>query len=140
MIKWLAFKKAAKRAWIWTKTHWYLPIVFLLLLVAFLIWAVFRNGMFVTMLYDVMENSRNSYDKQIDTLEGIHREEVDKKNKLIKDYLADSDSVGEDFAGREEELSREKEEALRKLMEESAHDPDKLAKEIAKLWGIDENG
>ena len=85
-MKWLAFKKATKKAWIWTKTHWYLPILFLSFIVALLIWAISRNGAAMAALFDVWESSRASYDEQLSVLEGTHEEEI--KERLKKEWIS----------------------------------------------------
>ena len=140
MAKWLIFKKAVKKGWIWLKTHWYLPLIFLCLVIALLIWVVFKNGMLMALLYDVLESSRDSYEDQIKVLEGVHEKESKDKDAAVEKYLEDLETYEKEFGDHKSSLSAEKEAALRKLMNDSAADPDKLAREIGKLWGIDENG
>ena len=137
-MKWLAFKKATKKAWIWTKTHWYLPILFLSFIVALLIWAISRNGAAMAALFDVWESSRASYDEQLSVLEGTHEEEIKKRDKIIEDYGENLKSIEERFDGLSEEMATEKRKSLEILVKEGYGDPDELAKKIAELYGLED--
>ena len=138
-MKWLAFKKVAKKAWIWTKTHWYLPILFLAFIVAFLIWAIARNGAFMATLFDVWESSRASYDEQLAVLEGVHKKETSERDKILEEYNRNLKKIEKDYGDQGELLASEKKKALDELIEKGYGDPDELAKKIAELYGL-ENG
>ena len=138
-MKWLVFKKAAKKAWIWTKTHWYLPILFLLFIVALLVWAIARNGAFMATLFDVWESSRASYDEQLAVLEGVHKKETTDRDKALEEYNKNLKEIEEEYGGMTEEMAIEKKKALDELIEKGYGDPDELAKKIAELYGL-ENG
>ena len=135
-MKWLVFKKAAKKAWIWTKTHWYLPILFLLFIVALLIWAIARNGAFMATLFDVWESSRASYDAQLAVLEGVHKEESEKKDKILEEYTRNLKRIEEEYDGRGETLARDKKKELQALVEEGYGNPEELAQKLAELYGF----
>ena len=135
-MKWLAFKKVAKKAWIWTKTHWYLPILFLAFIVAFLIWAIARNGAFLATLFDVWESSRASYDEQLAVLEGVHKKETSERDKILEEYNRNLKKIEKDYGDQGELLASEKKKALDELIEKGYGDPDELAKKIAELYGL----
>ena len=135
-MKWLAFKKVAKKAWIWTKTHWYLPILFLAFIVAFLIWAIARNGAFMATLFDVWESSRASYDEQLAVLEGVHKKETSERDKILEEYNRNLKKIEKDYGDQGELLASEKKKALDELIEKGYGDPDELAKKIAELYGL----
>ena len=135
-MNWLAFKKTAKKAWIWTKTHWYLPILFLAFIVAFLIWAIARNGAFMATLFDVWESSRTSYDEQLAVLEGTHKEETEKRDKILEEYGKNLKKIEEEYGKNSQKLTRDKKKELEELIEKGYGDPDELAKKIAELYGL----
>ena len=137
-MKWLAFKKTAKKAWIWTKTHWYLPILFLAFIVAFLIWAIARNGAFMATLFDVWESSRASYDEQIAVLEGVHEKEATDRDKALEEYNKNLKKIEQEYGDQSELLASEKKKALDELVENGYGDPDELAKKIAELYGLED--
>ena len=128
---------ALKKAWIWTKTHWYLPILFLLFIVAFLIWAIARNGAFMATLFDVWESSRASYDAQLATLEGVHKKETADRDKALEEYGKNLKEIEEEYGGMTKEMAIEKKKALDELVEKGYGDPDELAKKIAELYGLE---
>ena len=138
-MKWLAFKKATKKAWIWTKTHWYLPILFLSFIVALLIWAISRNGAAMAALFDVWESSRASYDEQLSVLEGTHEEEIKERDKILEEYGRSLKKIEEEHGEDSEKLASDKKKELEELIEKGYGDPDELAKKIAELYGL-ENG
>jgi len=138
-MKWLAFKKATKKAWIWTKTHWYLPILFLSFIVALLIWAISRNGAVMAALFDVWESSRASYDEQLSVLEGTHEEEIKERDKILEEYGRNLKKIEEEHGEDSEKLASDKKKELEELIEKGYGDPDELAKKIAELYGL-ENG
>jgi len=138
-MKWLAFKKATKKAWIWTKTHWYLPILFLSFIVALLIWAISRNGAAMAALFDVWESSRASYDEQLSVLEGTHEEEIKERDKILEEYGRNLKKIEEEHGEDSEKLASDKKKELEELIEKGYGDPDELAKKIAELYGL-ENG
>tara|TARA_Y100000296_G_scaffold51243_1_gene58754 strand:- start:650 stop:1066 length:417 start_codon:yes stop_codon:yes gene_type:complete len=138
-MNWLAFKKAIKKAWIWTKTHWYLPILFLSFIIALLIWAISRNGAAMAALFDVWESSRASYDEQLSVLEGTHEEEIKERDKILEEYGRNLKKIEEEHGEDSEKLASDKKKELEELIEKGYGDPDELAKKIAELYGL-ENG
>ena len=66
-------------------------------------------------------------------------QENESKNEAVKKYFKDIEIFEREFEDLDSSLSAEKEAALRSLLEDGSKDPDKLARDIAKLWGIDEN-
>ena len=136
-MKWLALKKAAKKAWIWTKTHWYLPILFLSFIVALLVWAIARNGALMATLFEVWESSRASYDEQLAALEGVHKKEITERDRVLEEYNKNLKEIEEEYGGMTKEMAIEKKKALDELIEKGYGDPDELAKKIAELYGLE---
>ena len=71
----LLLKSRFKKVFSWLKHHWYVPLLVLALVVAVLIWTVTRNGAYIATLLDVLENSRESYRKEVEKLNEIRRRE-----------------------------------------------------------------
>ena len=136
-MNWLAFKKAAKKAWIWTKTHWYLPILLLAFIVSFLIWVIARNGAFMATLFDMWESSKASYDEQLSVLEGTHKEETEKRDKILEEYGKNLKRIEEEHGEDSEKLASDKKKELEELIEKGYGDPDELARKIAELYGLE---
>ena len=136
-MKWLAIKATLKKAWVWTKAHCWLPILLLLMVVGFLLYLITRNGAFLATVVDAFEGSRESYKKEIDLLNEGHRKEAEEKSKALEEYTKSLKILEEEYAKRNEELDSKKKKELKKLVEESYNDPDRLAQELARLYGLE---
>lgn len=138
-MKWLTIKTFLKKAWVWTKAHWWAPVLFLLMVVGLLLFALTRNSAFLAAVIDAYEGSRESYKKEIEILNETHKKEAEEKSKALEEYNKNLKVLEEEYASRNETLDSEKKKELKKLVEESYNDPDMLARELAKLYGL-ENG
>tara|TARA_R110002110_G_scaffold319624_1_gene532375 strand:- start:771 stop:1187 length:417 start_codon:yes stop_codon:yes gene_type:complete len=136
-MEWLAAKAKLKKAWVWIKKHWWAPVLFLLMLVGLLLYLLTRNSAFLTAVIDAYEGSRESYKKEIEVLDEIHKKEAEEKSKVLEEYNKNLKVLEEEYAGRNEELSSNKKKELKKLVEESYNNPDKLARELAILYGLE---
>ena len=87
MTQWLALKSFLKKAWVWLKHNWYVPAVLLYTLV---LWLLFRKK---DKALEVLEIRSESYKKQIEAINNIHKEEIEKKDKILdpNDYLLIAD-------------------------------------------------
>jgi len=124
---------------VWTKAHWWAPVLFLLMVVGLLLFALTRNSAFLAAVIDAYEGSRESYKKEIEILNETHKKEAEEKSKALEEYNKNLKVLEEEYASRNETLDSEKKKELKKLVEESYNDPDMLARELAKLYGL-ENG
>ena len=111
----------------------------LLGIVGLLLFALTRNSAFLSSVMDAYKNSRESYKKEVDALNEIHSREVEKRNQVLEEYNKNVKRLEEEHNSRDDELDSKKKKELKKLIEESYNDPEKLAKELARLYGM-ENG
>jgi hypothetical protein len=138
-MKGLAVKTFLKKVWAWTKAHFWLPIMLLLLLVGFLLYILTRNAAFLTTVIEAFDGSRESYKKEIEYLNESRKKEAEEKSKALEEYNKNLKVLEEEYAARNETLGSDKKKELKKLIDESYNDPDKLARELATLYGL-ENG
>ena len=136
-MKWLAIKTALKKGWVWIKAHAWLPIMALLAIVGLLLYALTRNSVFIRTVMDVFEGQRESYKKEIEILNDTHKKEGEEKIKALDAYNENLKALEEEYAKRNETLSAAKKKELKKLIDESYNDPDRLAKELAGLYGLE---
>ena len=135
-MKWLAVKKFLKKAWVWTKNHWYIPLVLMGIVIAFLISVVARNGAYLASLLDLLDNSRESHRKEIDILNGTHSRETEEKNKILEEYNKNVKKLEDEYGMLDKGLDEEKKKELKRLVDESYNDPEKLARELAEAFGL----
>ena len=98
-----------------------------------------RNGVLLARVMDLLDAKRNQHDQEMETLSHIHNTEVSEKNLRLEQHLKITKQLKEQYEKEGKLLDRRKEAELKKLVDEGYNDPEKLAKEIAKAFGL-ENG
>lgn len=139
MITLIRLKTLSKKAWLWAKKFWWAIVLGLAFIVAVLLWAITRNGAYVAGLLDLMESRRDSHDQEMETLAHIHNTEIAEKNARLQEHLKRRAELEEEFKKRGESLDKEKEAELKRIVDESYNNPEKLARELAEAFGI-QNG
>jgi len=135
----MKLKLLAKQAWLWAKKFWWAIIIVLLFIGAALASALMRNGVLLARVMDLLDAKRNQHDQEMETLSHIHNTEVAEKNLRLEQHLKITKELKERYEKEGKLLDRRKEAELKKLVDEGYNDPEKLAKEIAKAFGL-ENG
>lgn len=133
----LKFKTFSKKAWLWAKKFWWVIVIGLLFLCAALIGALTRNGALLAGVIDLLEAKRDQHDQEMETLSHIHNTEITEKNLRLEEHLKRRSELEEEFKKRGETLDKEKEAELKRLVDEGYNDPEKLAKELAKAFGLE---
>ena len=135
----MKLKLFAKQAWLWAKKFWWAIIIVLLFIGAALASALMRNGVLLARVMDLLDAKRDQHDQEMETLSHIHNTEVAEKNLRLEQHLKITKELKERYEKEGKLLDRRKEAELKKLVDEGYNDPEKLAKEIAKSFGL-ENG
>ncbi len=132
----LKAKLILKKGLLWAKKFWWAIVIFLLFLVAALVGVLTRNGTYIANLLDLMDAKSNAHDQEMETLSHIHNTEVAEKNLRLEEHLRIRAELEEEFEKRGETLDKQKEAELKRLVDESYNDPEKLAKELAEAFGL----
>ena len=135
----MKIKLLAKQAWLWAKKFWWAIVIVLLLIGAGLASALMRNGVLLARVMDLLNEKRNQHDQEMETLSHIHNTEVAEKNLRLEQHLKVTKELKEQYEKEGKLLDKRKEAELKKLIDEGYNDPEKLAKEIARAFGL-ENG
>ena len=101
--------------------------------------ALLRNAVLLTRVIDLLDAKRNQHDQEMETLSHIHNTEVAEKNLRLEEHLKRKEELRRELEARGDRLNKEKEAELKKLVDEGYNDPEKLAKQIANAFGL-ENG
>ena len=133
----LKFRLIAKKAYLWAKKFWWVIILALLFLCACLIGVLTRNGAFLAGVLDLMEAKKEQHDQEMETLTQIHNTEISEKNLRLEEHLKRRAEIEEEFKKRGETLDKEKEAELKRIVDEGYNDPETLAKELAKAFGME---
>ena len=133
----LLFKNRVKKAWSWLKHHWYVPLAVMGLIIAFLIYLLTKNSMFVGLLTDVLDNASDSHRAEVDKLNEIHAHETRERSRILKEYNKNVEKLEKEYAAKDRELDEKKKKEIKKLVEEGYNEPDVLARELARLFGLE---
>ena len=133
----LKIKTISKKLWLYAKKFWWVIIIGLLFVIATLIAALTKNGALLVGVIDLLESKRDSHDQEMETLSHIHNTEIAEKNLRLQEHLKRKSQLEEEFKKRGETLDKEKEAELKKLIDESYNDPEKLARQLAEAFGIE---
>ena len=127
----LAIKTFCKKAWVWLKHNWKVPLVIIYTLT---LWLLFRKR---DAAYSVLEERNDSYKKQIDAINEIHDEEIQKRNRILENYNSILRDLEEQYERDSLELDRKKRKEIQDLVEEYDEKPDELAKLLAERYGLE---
>ena len=136
-MKWLLLKNRLKKAAVWLKHHWYVPLVVMALIIAFLIYLLTKNSMFVGLLTDVLDNANKSHRDEVDKLNEIHAHETRERGRILKEYNKNIKILEKEYAENSVKLDAKKKKEIKRLVEEGYNDPDVLARELARLYGLE---
>ena len=127
----LKLKTISKKMWLWV------IVLGLLFLCAGLVGVITRNGALLAGVLDLLESKRDQHDQEMETLTHIHNTEISEKNLRLEEHLKRRLEIEEEFKKRGETLDKEKEAELKRIVDEGYNDPEKLAKELAKAFGME---
>jgi predicted phage gp36 major capsid-like protein len=84
-----------------------------------------------------MEAKRDAHDQEMETLAHIHNTEIAEKEARLKEHEIRRKEIEDEFKKRGETLDKEKEAELKRMVDEGYNDPEKLARELAKAFGLE---
>ena len=120
----IMIKMYLKKAWVWLKNHWYVPVF---LLAACVIWFFYRQK--ATAMFDNLVESRKAHKEEIEELNKIQAKETASRDKNLKNYLESEDKLEEKLAKDKLAAAKERKDREEELMKKEIHD---IAKELAK--------
>lgn len=131
MLTWLTVKASLKKTWVWLKHNWYVPAV---IVYTIILWLLFRNK---SKALEVLEIRSESYKDQIRAIEDTYREEVDKRDEILKRYNEILSNLEKEYEEKNMLLDRKKKEEVKKIVTEYNDSPDDLAKILAERYGLE---
>ena len=126
----LAIKSFFKKAWVWLKHNWKVPLIILYTLA---LWLLFRRK---DAAFLVLEERNKSYKAQIDVINQNHKEELEKRNKVIEKYNDLVSQLEDQYAADNKELDEAKKKEIKDIVEKHHDDPNALARMLAEKYGL----
>ena len=130
-MAWLTTKTFLKKTWVWLKHNWYVPAILVYTLV---LWLLFRRK---DKAQDVLEIRSESYKKQIEAINEIHKEELEKKSKILEKYGNILKELEEQYEKDSLKLDEKKKNEVKELVEKYNEQPDELARLLAEKYGLE---
>ena len=131
-MSWIVFKTLTKKSWIWLKTYWYFPAVFLYTVV---LWVFFRKDAATAM--GVLEIRSDSYKKQIEVINKNHEAETKKKEELNKVFNETIEKVEAELVKNNEALDRNKKKRIKEIVDKHSDEPKVLAHLVKEAFGFE---
>mgnify|MGYP003116817921 CR=1 FL=1 len=120
-----------KKAWAWLKTHWYFPILLVLLAITY-----FSGRARVNKVLKMFEVSKESYDKQIDAINKSHEQELKKREELYTAYVTTMKKLEKEHKESLSSLDEEKKKKLDEMVKKYKGSPEELANELSEMFGV----
>ena len=128
-MTWLATKHFLQKAWVWTKNYWYVPLLVVLALAAFLV----KRSDIATKL---LETRTESYKEQIGVLNESHTNEIEKRDEIIRVHKEVMGQLDEQLESDLQEVDRKKEKRIKELVEDNHDNPEELSRALGNAFGI----
>ena len=135
-MSFLKLKLFIKKVFVWAKKFWWALVLALGFVVVGLLGALTRNGAYLARLLDLIDSKTQSHAAELETITQVHETEVAEKNKRVELHLRRKAEIEEEFKERGEEFDKKKDAELKKLVDEGYNDPEKLARDLAKAFGL----
>ena len=128
---WLVAKVWASKTWDFIKKYWQ---VFAGAVYAICVWVYFKGK--VDNIKEVLEVEEDTHQKEIDTLNNSHAEEIALRDDALAKYHQIIAQIEKDYENKKEELSDKKRAEVKKLVAENSEDPSNLSKLLSERFGI----
>ena len=127
MIQWMAIKAFLKKAYLWIKTYWYVPIGAIFVV---FVWFFYRQK--AEMLIENFMKTVEAHKKEVETIDKARKKEAKKIKKAALDGIEKREEAEKKYNDTKAEIEEDrnsKEEELK------AADTEELAEKIKEMIG-----
>ena len=117
-----------KKAWTWTKHHWYWPVIIVLFLFSAIAGSASRDK-----LFGLLSKQKENYEKELQVIKKATEEKDKKKTELFKGHLEEVAKIEREHDVQLRSLKLEKQKELAEIIKKNKNSPDDLAMEVAKM-------
>ena len=132
----LRLRTLGKKLFLWAKKFWWAIILILLFAIAGLVAMLTANAGVLARVIELIDAKRDQHDQEMETIAHIHNTEIAEKNARLEEHLKRREEFEQELKKKGESLNTQKEAELKRLVDESYNDPEKLAKELAEAFGL----
>ena len=122
---------ALKKAWVWLKAYWYVPVIAILAVVTLVVtrkppqWA-----------FDMIQRNRETAEREREAIDRAERDADEAKQAAEDRFNSIVGEIERNHADRKEELDQKKEREIKKIIKSSGNDPAIITNEIAEKFGF----
>jgi hypothetical protein len=128
----LTIKTLLLKAWAWIKTHWYVPVLFI---IAALL-TILTKGDSVGPILDLMDKSRKNYEDRVRVLEENRENEI-RRSELVRTKFDETiQQIERQHNESSSSLDRKKRKRVKEIVESFHQDPRSLSEALEKEFGF----
>ena len=128
----LTIKTLLLKAWAWIKTHWYVPVLFI---IAALL-TILTKGDSVGPILDLMDKSRKNYEDRVAVLEENRENEI-RRSELVRTKFDETiQQIERQHNESSSSLDRKKRKRVKEIVESFHQDPRSLSEALEKEFGF----
>ena len=131
-LTWLATKTFLLKAWAWIKTHWYVPVLFI---IATLL-TILTKGNSVGPILELMDKNRKNYEERVRVLEENRENEIRRSESVRTTFNETIREIERQHSESNNSLDREKRKRIKELVENFHQDPGSLSEALEKEFGF----
>jgi hypothetical protein len=131
-VSWLGMKTFLLKAWAWTKTHWYVPVLFI---IAALL-TILTKGNNVGPILELMDKNRKNYEERVKVLEENRENEIRRSESVRTTFDETIREIERQHNESSSSLDREKRKRVKELVENFHQDPGSLAEALEREFGF----
>jgi actin-related protein len=130
-MSWIVFKTGLKKFWTWFKLYWYVPIIIILAIMLLLMGKTDS----VDKIKDLMQVKKNSFKREVETLETFQKLEEEMVEKSTENYHETIQKIEEKYKKETEEITKKEKKMAKDLTSELKNNPSDAVRKIAEEMG-----
>jgi len=124
-----------RKAWVWLKKHWYVPVMAIVLLIFLLLCPLCASK--DNKLLQMFKLNKESYEKEIDAINKAQEEKDKRQTELYAKYTEIMKNLTTEHNIDMDALEDKQKKELDTLVKKYKGTPDELARELGELFGVD---
>ena len=119
-----------KKVWSWLKHYWYWPVIIILFIISLVTCGV---GGAPQRLFGLLKKSKENHEKELQIIKETTKEKDKKKTEIFTKHAEEIKRIEREHDAELEDIQNRKQEEISKISEKYKDQPDKLAREVAKI-------
>jgi predicted GTPase len=124
-----------KKAWVWLKKHWYVPVMAIILFVFLVLCPLCAST--DNKILQMFKLNKESYKKEIDAINKAQEEKDKRQTELYAKYTETMKNLTTEHNIDMDTLEDKQRKELDTLVKKYKGTPDELARELGEIFGVD---